>query len=172
MDNAGFKVEFEQLTTPESLAAVRTIAREIWPRTFAPILSPEQIDYMMKMMYAPEVMERELASGYHFELVKVNGEAAGYISYSLYDGHPGTAKLHKVYLLSRFHGLGLGQQMLDQAQRQCRELGCRSIILAVNKHNDRAIRAYKRNGFAVADSVRNPIGGGFFMDDYIMRKPL
>ena len=166
------QVEFEPLTTPASLAAVRTIAAEIWPQTFAPLLSPEQIPYMMNMMYAPEVMERELESGYHFELLKVDGRTAGYISYSAYEGHPDTAKLHKVYLLAEFHGRGLGQRMLDRAQQRCRELGFKSIMLAVNKGNERAMRAYRRNGFTIAEAVKVPIGGGFFMDDYLMRKAL
>ena len=165
-------ISFRNLDTPESLSAVRAIAEVIWPVTFAPILSQEQIEYMMNMMYAPEVMERELASGYHFEILQVNGKDAGYISYSPYEGHPDTAKLHKVYLLGEYHGRGLGQVMLDHAQEQCRKLGFAYVVLNVNKHNERAIKAYKRNGFEIAESVKNPIGNGFFMDDFVMKKKL
>ena len=50
------KTSFVTLDTPESLQTVRDIAAEVWPKTFAPILPPEQIPYMMRMMYAPEVM--------------------------------------------------------------------------------------------------------------------
>ena len=165
-------VEFILLDTPQSLAAVREIAAVVWPPTFAPILSPEQIEYMMDMMYAPEVMERELASGYRFEIIRIDGRNAGYISYSQYDGHPGTAKLHTVDLLPDFHGQGYGQKMLDHAQEQCRKLGYAFIQLNVNKHNVRAIKAYERNGFETVDAVKVPIGSGFFMDDFVMRKPL
>ena len=169
MDNA--KTAFRELTAPAELAAVRAIAASIWPETFASILSPEQIVYMMKMMYAPEVMERELASGYRFEVLTVDGMDAGYISYSAYD-LPGTAKLHKVYLLSRFHGQGYGTLMLKHAEARCRALGFRRLRLNVNKHNARAIRAYERNGFCTVESVKNDIGHGFFMDDFVMEKPL
>ncbi len=165
-------ISFRNLDTPESLSAVRAIAEVIWPVTFAPILSPGQIEYMMDMMYAPDVMERELASGYRFEIHQVNGKDAGYISYSAYEGHPGTAKLHKVYLLGEYHGRGLGQVMLDYAQDRCRELGFSYIVLNVNKHNERAIKAYKRNGFGIEAAVKNPIGNGYFMDDFVMKKPL
>lgn len=168
MDSISFRI----LDTPESLSAVRSIAEVIWPVTFAPILSRDQIKYMMNMMYAPEVMERELASGYHFEILQVNGKDAGYISYSPYEGHPDTAKLHKVYLLGEYHGRGFGQVMLDHAQEQCRQLGFAYIVLNVNKYNERAIKAYKRNGFEIADSVKNPIGNGYFMDDFVMKKKL
>ena len=126
---------------------------------------------MMKMMDATEVMERELASGYHFEVLTVDGMDAGYISYSAYD-LPGTAKLHKVYLLSRFHGQGYGTLMLKHAEARCRALGFQRLRLNVNKHNARAIRAYERNGFCTVEAVKNDIGHGFFMDDFVMEKPI
>ena len=162
---------FVELTTPESLAVVRAVAAEIWPETFRSILPPEQIPYMMKMMYAPEVMERELAAGFRFDALYLDGAPAGYVSYSKYD-LPGVAKLHKVYLLSKFHGRGYGTLMLEHACRRCRELGFARVRLNVNKHNARAIAAYERNGFVRVESVRIDIGGGFFMDDYVMEKTL
>ena len=45
-------------------------------------------------------------------------------------------------------------------------------MLSVNKHNTRAIAAYRRNGFVIAESVVTDIGGGFVMDDYVMAKNL
>ena len=62
--------------------------------------------------------------------------------------------------------------MLKYACRRCRELGFAKVRLNVNKHNTRAIAAYERNGFARVESVKIDIGGGFFMDDYIMEKTL
>jgi ribosomal protein S18 acetylase RimI-like enzyme len=38
----------------------------------------------------------------------------------------------------------------------------------VNKNNTKAIRAYQRAGFTIAESVVNHFGGGFVMDDYRM----
>ena len=162
---------FVALTTPDSLAVVRDIAAEIWPETFRTILPPEQIPYMMKMMYAPEVMAGELAAGVRFDVLYIGEVPAGYVSYSRFD-LPGVAKLHKVYLLSRFHGRGYGTLMLEHACRRCRELGFDRVRLNVNKYNSRAIAAYERNGFARVESVKIDIGGGFFMDDYIMEKAL
>jgi ribosomal protein S18 acetylase RimI-like enzyme len=50
--------------------------------------------------------------------------------------------------------------------------GCTTLILAVNKRNEKAIAAYRKQGFAVRDSVCVDIGNGFVMDDFIMAKPL
>ncbi len=164
------KTSFLTLDTPESLQIVRDIAAEVWPKTFAPILPPEQIPYMMDMMYAPEVMERELREGYRFAALLVDGAPSGYISWSPY--HDDTAKLHKVYLLTSCHGKGLGRIMLDYASDVCRAAGFRKLQLNVNKHNERAISVYLKNGFETVESVKNDIGGGFFMDDYVMEKRL
>ena len=161
---------FLTLETPESLQIVRDIADEVWSKTFAPILPPEQIPYMMRMMYAPEVMERELREGYRFAALVVDGVPSGYISWSPYQGD--TAKLHKVYLLTTCHGKGFGRMMLDYASDVCRAAGFKKIRLNVNKHNERAISVYLKNGFETVESVKNDIGGGFYMDDYVMEKRL
>ena len=166
------ELEFEELLTPDSLQELRKVALKVWPRTFAEILSQKQIEYMMQMMYAPQVLTEELSNGVHFELLRIDREPAGYISYSAYLQEPGTAKLHKVYLLPEFHSQGIGQQMLDHAQKQCCKLGFKTVMLCVNKHNERAIKAYKRNGFVIEKALCTPIGEGFYMDDYIMKKGL
>jgi GNAT superfamily N-acetyltransferase len=164
------KTSFLTLDTPESLQIVRDIADEVWPKTFAPILPPEQIPYMMRMMYAPEVMERELREGYRFAALLVDDAPSGYVSWSPYHGD--TAKLHKVYLLTSRHGKGLGRLLLDYVSETCRAAGFKRLRLNVNKHNERAIAVYRKNGFETVESVKNDIGGGFFMDDYVMEKRL
>lgn len=164
-------IVFERLTTPESLAAVRAVADDVWPKTFAPILPAGQIPYMMRMMYAPEVMEAELARGVRFDLLRVGGEPAGYVSYE-FDRGAGYVKLHKAYLLQKFQRRGLGRAMLDHVAAESRTMGAGKVRLNVNKNNARAIGVYRANGFIVAESVKNDIGGGFFMDDYVMEKPL
>ncbi len=165
-------IDFVELKTADELKIVRDIAADIWPKTFRSILSAEQILYMMKMMYSPEVMEKELAAGFHFEAVRSEGRFIGYLSCSPCAEKSGTLKLHKVYLLEEFHGKGIGTQMLIHAEEQARRLGFRTLRLNVNKHNERAKRAYLRNGFRTVESVKNDIGGGFFMDDFVMEKEL
>jgi len=45
-------------------------------------------------------------------------------------------------------------------------------VLGVNRFNEKAIRAYRRNGFAIREELKTDIGGGFVMDDFIMEKGL
>lgn len=159
---------FLLIQTAGELSRVRAIADDVWPKTFREILSPEQIVYMMKMMYAPDVMEHELVSGYSFELLIVDGKDAGYMVYAPYD-EPGTMKLHKLYLLEEYQGKGYGQKMLQHVIEAAEDRGFSSVILAVNKQNLKAQKAYERFGFVQYKSVQIDIGNGFIMDDYWLR---
>ena len=163
-------LKFIGLTTPESLQTVRDIAASIWPETFREILSPEQIRYMMQMMYTPEVMEKELADGFTFDAVCVDDVPVGYMVYSAYNCD--MAKLHKLYLLSRYHSQGIGSAMLRHVEQETFRRGFKYLILNVNKNNAKAIKAYKRNGFTITEAVKIDIGNGFFMDDFVMKKEL
>jgi RimJ/RimL family protein N-acetyltransferase len=46
------------------------------------------------------------------------------------------------------------------------------VYLQVNRNNFDSITVYRRLGFEVIDTVKTDIGGGFYMDDYVMAKPL
>ena len=62
--------------------------------------------------------------------------------------------------------------MLGFVCSRCRERGFSSVLLAVNKQNLPAQKAYLRHGFIMEKAVKCDIGHGFFMDDYLMRKTL
>jgi ribosomal protein S18 acetylase RimI-like enzyme len=62
--------------------------------------------------------------------------------------------------------------MLQHCADEARRFGARRLILSVNKRNARAIAAYRRNGFTVAEAVMVDIGRGFVMDDFIMARDL
>ena len=53
-----------------------------------------------------------------------------------------------------------------------REAGYKHLRLNVNRQNAKAIKAYDRNGFKTIETVDNPIGNGFFMNDYVMEADL
>jgi len=50
--------------------------------------------------------------------------------------------------------------------------GLSRVVLGVKRFNEKAIRAYRRNGFAIREELKTDIGGGFVMDDFIMEKRL
>ena len=161
------EIKFRKLGKDE-LTLVREVADIVWPVTFGKILSQEQIAYMMEMMYAKEVMEREFDGGIQFYGVFDGARAVGYLIWGQCDAHPDTAKLHKCYLLPEYQGKGIGSQMLRTAKDFARNAGYSRIRLNVNRQNAKAIKAYLRNGFVTVETVDNDIGHGFFMNDYVM----
>ena len=167
MNNPKEKITIEPLKNETEYPIAYRLAQEIWDTTYKQILSPEQIKYMLDMMYAPEVIEKELKEGIRFEFVKDNGTPIGFLSYGLYHGKD-TMKLHKLYLSDIYHGRGIGSMMLQYVIAAAKKAGVRKLILNVNKENARALRAYERNGFKLVEKVKNDIGNGFYMDDFVM----
>ena len=156
----------------EHLPAIAELAGVIWRACYPGILSPAQMDYMLARMYALDTMREEIRfRDIRYDLLLVEGQPAGFASYGS-TAEPGVMKLHKLYLLPALHGRGLGSRLLRHCEREVRAGGAHRLILSVNKRNARAIAAYRRNGFVIADSVVTDIGGGFVMDDYVMAKSL
>ncbi len=158
--------------TEENLPALAELAGVIWRRHYPGIISHEQIEYMLRKMYALDKLREEICSqGIRFYRLIVDGQMVGFASIGPLDS-PNVWKLHKLYLLPELHGRGLGTLLLNHCEAEARRFGARRLQLAVNKQNLRPIAAYKRSGFAVIESVVTDFGDGFVMDDFIMAKDL
>ena len=66
---------------------------------------------------------------------------------------PGTtaddAELKRIYVLSRWHGTGIGRDLYDVAEAEARARGAARLVLSVYTRNPRAIRFYEKQGFVV-----------------------
>ena len=153
---------------PEEYAKVRQLAETIWPVCYKDILSAEQIDYMMDMMYAREVIAAEVAEGVHYSFVEVNGETAGYLAWGPWQSAVKTAKLHKLYLLPEKQGCGAGSSAIELVKKAVKASGFSRVRLNVNRQNAKAIKCYTINGFTMVQLENNDIGNGFYMTDYVM----
>jgi len=152
--------------------AVAALARTIWLAHYTTIITTEQIEFMLRGRFARDNLRLYLrAEDRWMDLLEVDGELAGYCSYALTSDIE-EMKLEQLYLLPRLHGLGLGAMMLGHVERRVFDLGARTLILQVNKRNEKAIKLYRRAGFATREEVVVDIGGGFVMDDYVMEKRL
>ncbi|HEY3854608.1 MAG TPA: GNAT family N-acetyltransferase [Verrucomicrobiae bacterium] len=158
--------------TEADLPAIARLAEVIWRAHYPGIISTAQIDFMLAKMYAlDELREEILLHAIRYDRLFVGEEFVGFASYGPTVQRT-TFKLHKLYLHPEWHGRGLGSLLLSHCEREVSKLGAHCLLLAVNKQNSKAIAAYKRNGFAIKESVVVDIGGGFVMDDYIMAKAL
>lgn len=158
---------------PEELRVVQELGHEIWWSYYPGIISEAQIDYMLSIWYQPDAMAREMETrGVWYALVEAEARGpVGYISFERYL-ESDIVFINKLYLLNEVHGRGLGAAALAWTGERARELGGTRLQLRVNKRNAPAIRAYQRAGFHFVEDVCSDIGSGFFMDDFIMEKPL
>lgn len=158
--------------TPAEADAVALLARAIWIDTYSDIIAPAQIDYMLEQRYnAARLREEFEKPGFWWDQALVAGERVGFAA-SCLTGAAGEIKLDKLYVLPGFQRRGIGAALLARTLAHGAAAGCTTLILAVNKHNERAIAAYRKHGFAIRESVCVDIGGGFVMDDFIMAKSI
>jgi ribosomal protein S18 acetylase RimI-like enzyme len=154
------------------IAALVALAREIWVQHYPGIITVKQIEYMLAQRYSFEVIRDQIESGEaYWDKLAIDGDLAGFACYET-GGEPRAMKLDKLYVHQLFRRRGCGAALIRHVENACRERGCSSLYLQVNKNNLASIAMYERVGFKVTNAVKVDIGGGFFMDDYVMAKEL
>lgn len=161
----------EEVTAADFLT-VNILAEEIWHTHYTGIVTEAQIDYMLAGRYTPENMRLYLkARDRWLKLLRISRAMVGYFSYA-HTENRGEMKIEQLYLLSRYHGLGLGALMMRHIQEQALAQNTHTLVLQVNKRNYSAIEFYRKAGFIVQKDVVLDIGNGFVMDDHVMVKSL
>jgi ribosomal protein S18 acetylase RimI-like enzyme len=155
---------------PVDIPAIVALARATWLDAYAGIISREQIDYMLAQRYARTGLEADIENPEKWLYQAfIDGTLAGFAACEICKGE---FKLDKLYIHPGMQRRGAGAALVDHAAALARDRGYPGMILAVNKNNARAIRAYMKYGFRVRDKIVTDIGGGFVMDDYIMEMPV
>jgi GNAT superfamily N-acetyltransferase len=151
----------------DDINSIGFLAQQIWPGTYGDIVSPEQLKYMLKLIYSPRSLRRQMVDDHHqFLIVEQDEEPIGFASWST-SADPGVFKLHKIYILSGRQGKGLGKTLLQFIFETIRPEGATRLRLNVNRYN-KARQFYERIGFAVIGEEDIDIGHGYFMNDFIM----
>ena len=158
---------FQQVTT-EDIPTIQALASIIWKEAYREMLSEDQIRYMLEMMYSEDVLIRELSNSVVWDLIFDGGTACGFLSYAL--AQDKSVKLSKIYIKESSRGKKIVEHAIARVVRYASANERDYVFLTVNKNNKRAIRAYEKNGFVIVSSVVTDIGGGFVMDDYVMRR--
>ena len=151
----------------KDISIIQDLAEKSWNFAYADILKPEQIDYMLDLMYSTDAIRIHLQNpNFHYYLIKENDEFLGFIGFEFHQ-ELGTTKLHRIYFLKEAQGKGLGKKTLNFIKEEVKKIGDKRIILAVNKNNQ-AKSFYESLGFKVYDEGVFDIGNGYVMDDYLM----
>lgn len=155
--------------TTGDIELIRQLTFRVWPQTYASIISREQIDYMLDMMYSPASLEKQMNDGARFIIAYDGDEPVGFASFQ--EIKPAVYKLHKLYVLTTQQGKGTGRFLIDHICNTIKPEGAKALQLQVNKMN-KAKTFYEKIGFTVKEEMILDIGNGYVMDDYIMEKEL
>ena len=156
------------VTDDQQLLELAALAREIWQQHFVPIIGQDQVDYMLDKFQSVEAMKSQIESGYEYHLALRENEPAGYCAI-MPNEPPKKLMLSKLYVRDSTRGTGLGSRLLNVARQKAIDTEGSAIWLTVNRHNTQSIDWYKGRGFTVTDELKTDIGGGFYMDDYVMQ---
>jgi diamine N-acetyltransferase len=155
-----------RIAEEEDLWQVRELAEQIFPVTYKDIVTSRQIDYMMDMIYSPEALVNQLDDGQIFHILYIEDNPAGFASYMPLSTE-GAFKLNKIYLDPSLQGKGAGRFLLLDMISRVKHAGGQMLQLNVNRHN-KARGFYEKMGFTFLTEELIDIGGGYFMDDYVM----
>ena len=154
------------------LRLIHDMAQVVFRQTYKDILSPEQMEFMMDMMYSMPNLHKQLNDGHHYYLAYDGGRPCGYVSvqYQEMDGETMVFHLHKIYVMPDCQGKGIGKILFNKVvEHVLNEKGDSParVELNVNRYN-KAVDFYLHLGMRVLLEEDFPIGNGFYKTDYIM----
>jgi GNAT superfamily N-acetyltransferase len=154
---------------PADIDSLLSLAHRIWHAHYPDIISIDQIEYMLSRGYTRKVILDEIeGQGISWIIIRDGATMIGFISIGPYGDS--IIKLHKLYLLPEYHGQGIGSRALTEVEQLAKQQKATTLVLNVNRYNQKAIVAYQRAGWKVTNEVVVDIGSGYAMDDYVMSK--
>ena len=149
---------------------IRELCFKVWPQTYSSLLSKEQLEYMLELMYSEKSLAKQMMEdGFPFVIVYDGEEPVGFASFG--EIEPSIYKLQKLYVLLNQQGKGTGKFTIDYIINIIKAAGATALRLQVHKKNT-AKSFYEKLGFAVILEFKFDIGKGYVMDDYLMEKKL
>jgi diamine N-acetyltransferase len=159
-----------RIANTEDLTTVEKLAREIWPVAYDGIVPPEQLAYMLDLIYNNATLRDQMLNQQHtFLMAEQGGEPVAFAAYSTVA--PGVSKLHKIYVHQKMQGQGIGKQLIDFIADKLQSQPIHTLRLNVNRRN-KARFFYEKLGFVIVKEEDIDIGKGYFMVDYVMERPL
>jgi len=149
----------------DDIEIIRNLALEIWPRTYSEIFAPQQVIYMLNFWFSEASILKQMRDGHRFSIIYASGKPIGFASYS--EVRPYIFKLHKIYILPTYQGLGAGTFVMEYIIVVIKQLKASSLLLNVNQHSP-AKAFYEHLGFTIARTERTEVGNGFYLNEFVM----
>lgn len=165
------QMELKRVKTREEIEEAAMLAREIWTEHFTPIIGEGQVEYMLEHFQSAPAISEMIASAYFYQFIILDSVTVGYTAYRPQtEGEEAFLFLSKLYIKKEFRGRKLASFALSQMEAYCREARISAVRLTCNRHNENTLAVYRSLGFKVLKEQDADIGGGYFMNDYVMEK--
>jgi ribosomal protein S18 acetylase RimI-like enzyme len=154
------------------ISTIQDIANTTWPITYGEILSKEQLDYMMDLIYSDESLINQIQQQEQlFYIAYEETSVLAFIGIEHNYKDEAVTRIHKIYILPEAQGKGIGKLLIDAVQKIANENNSTSLSLNVNRFN-KALAFYQKLGFEIIAEENIEIGNGYLMEDYKMEKKL
>ncbi|MHB1176752.1 MAG: GNAT family N-acetyltransferase [Daejeonella sp.] len=154
--------------TELDIHVIHELAEKIWWPTYEPILSEEQISFMLKNMYSENALREQILNGMEFLLIERDDDKVAFAGYTIEGVGLLVLKIHKLYVLPSEQGKGTGKMLIEYLSKMAQELNINILELNVNRANP-ALQFYEKQGFKISETVDIPYYQ-FVLNDYVMRK--
>lgn len=169
---------------PEDARTLALVGSSTFLESYAGLLPAESILWHTSTNHSPQAYDELLQHSTNRAWVaevpptwaQGRGAPVGYAILSAPDFardlvHPGDMELKRIYAFSRFHGLRVGQQLLEAAFAAARSSKATRLLLGVHRDNQRALAFYARNGFVSVGTRQFRLGENVF-DDLVLARLL
>jgi diamine N-acetyltransferase len=151
--------------TLRDIGIIQSIAKTTWPIAYGDIISKDQLDYMLNLMYSDDSLKKQMEKGHQFYLFYLADSPIAFASVS--NEGESIFKLNKLYVLPSTQKTGAGKALLQKVIEHAKSNNGKQIVLQVNKLNI-AKKFYLKQGFTVLREDVLELEHGYVMDDYIM----
>jgi len=139
-------------STLEELEQLRELSLTTFVEAFGAQNKTEDMEAYCKTAFSMEQLKVELVNRHSmFYLVKIRDILVGYFKINIETAQSepieGGFEVERIYLLSPYQGIGIGQLMFDKIFELAKKMKKTHLWLGVWEKNYGAIRFYERNGF-------------------------
>jgi diamine N-acetyltransferase len=151
----------------DDAGVISQLGRKIWFDHYPGIISNEQIEFMLADRYSTGAILKGMRQGEQYYLAfGENGPQAVALADIELKGD--SYFLHKFYVDVSQHRTGIGTQFFEYIMARIDYH--RFIRLQVNRLNFKAVNFYFKMGFIIESTGDFDIGGGYYMNDFVMLK--
>ncbi|WP_345952428.1 GNAT family N-acetyltransferase [Mucilaginibacter sp. PAMB04168] len=169
-------IQLEKLSADEA-GALSAISRETFFAAFYHLNNADDMEAYAANAFNIDTLKDEINTpGSVFYFARFDREVVGFIKLNTGNAQhefkrENSLEVERLYVLAKYQGRQIGQQLLRFALEQAHALSCRFIWLGVWEHNVNAIRLYERLGFEHCGSHSFMLGNDQ-QTDLLMRKVL